>query len=268
MTSDHLLVTRDGAIMTVTLNRPDKLNAITSAMWAGIRDAVVAYRDDPALRVCLFRSTGRYFCAGSDLVGEAGKRPTDGNGGVEMREIHRSGLGGMVAVLDEMEAIEKPFVVAHHASCLGGGLELSLSCDFRLAAESTRYGFPEATFGLIPASGGVSRLTHLVGPAWAKYIIMANRPVDARRALMIGLVHDVFADADFEDAVAAFCRHLADQKPEFVGTAKLATQLAADVQRAQARNVERLANSALMLGPDHQATMAAYLERLTDKSKR
>ena len=158
---------------------------------------------------------------------------------------------GMQRILDEMEHIEKPIVVAHHATCVGGGLELSLSCDFRLAAKSARYSFPENKMGILPASNGVSRLTRLCGTHWARYMIMANKIVDADRALMMGLVHEVFPDDTFQEDVMAFCRHLAAQKPEVTGMAKLAIELAADLQSAQARNMERIAESVLMTGEEY-----------------
>jgi enoyl-CoA hydratase/carnithine racemase len=167
-----------------------------------------------------------------------------------------------------MEAIEKPFVVAHHATCVGGGLEMSLSCDFRLAAKSASYAFPEGKFGQLPASNGVSRLTRLVGPQWARYMIMANKPVDADRALMIGLVQEVFPDESFEQDVMDFCRHLARQNGEQMGAAKIAIEMVRDLGLAQARNVERMANASLMLNPDYNLIREAYLEALVDKSKR
>jgi len=171
--------------------------------------------------------------------------------GSAVRDGLRRRNSGFVRMWEELEAIEKPVVVAHHATCVGGGLELSLSCDFRLAAKSAKYSFPEANFGSLPASGGVSRLTRIVGPHWARYIIMANKPVDAERALMMGLVHEVFPDDTFDADVMAFCRHLAAQKPEATGMAKLAIELAADLPSAQAGAMERLANSTLMLGREY-----------------
>jgi enoyl-CoA hydratase/carnithine racemase len=158
-----------------------------------------------------------------------------------------------------MEHIEKPIVVAHQGPCVGGGLELSLSCDFRLAAKSASYAFPEGKMGVLPASNGVSRLARIVGPHWARYLIMANLKADADRAYVMGLVHEVFPDDSFEQDVMAFCEHLAEQHGEQMGTAKLAIELAHDVGLDQARQVERLANSALMLNPDYLAVIDSYV---------
>lgn len=173
----------------------------------------------------------------------------------------------MHRIYDEMEAMEKPIVVAHHAPCVGGGLELSMSCDFRLAARSASYAFPEGKFGVLPASNGVSRLTRLVGTHWARYLIMANLPVDAERALIMGLVHEVWPDERFEEEVMRFCRHLAAQNGEQMGAAKLAIEMARDVGLAQARNVERALNSALMLNPEYRAGLEKYVQSIGGKSR-
>jgi enoyl-CoA hydratase len=262
----HLLVDEDGPILIVTLNRPDKLNALSGQLMGLFEAALHRFRDTPALKVMLIRATGRYFCAGADLRGgESYTQPTTASG---IRERHRLQLHGMHRIYDEMEAIEKPIVVAHHATCLGGGLELSLSCDFRLAAKNARYGFPEGKFGVLPASNGVSRLTRLVGTHWARYLIMANIQVDADRALIMGLVHEVYADETFGEDVLRFCHHLAEQNGEQMGAAKIAIEMSSDLGLAQARNVERMANSALMLNPDYLAGMARYLEGIGGKRKK
>jgi enoyl-CoA hydratase/carnithine racemase len=210
----------------------------------------------------LIRAAGRYFCAGADLRG-GGDSPGDMlRSGSTIREYHRLKMSGMHRIYDEMEHIEKPIVVAHHAPCVGGGLELSLSCDFRLAASSATYAFPEGKFGVLPASNGVSRLTRLVGPHWARYLVMANLPVNAARALNMGLVHEVYADETFAEDVMSFCRHLAAQHGEQMGTAKLAIEMAYDVDRAQGRQVERMANSVLMLQPDYQERLSNYVQQV------
>jgi enoyl-CoA hydratase len=263
----HLLVNEEGAILICTLNRPDKLNALTGQTMSLFESALHRFRDTPALKVMLIRATGRYFCSGADLRDKSDEPTQPERTGVGIREKHRLRLHGMQRIYDEMEHIEKPIVVAHHATCVGGGLELSLSCDFRLAAKSASYAFPEGKFGVLPASNGVSRLARLIGPHWTRYLVMANLPASADRAFTMGLVHEVFPDETFEEDVMGFCRHLAEQHGEQMGTAKLAIELAYEVGRDQARQVERLANSALMLNPDYLAGMDRYLSKLGSKSK-
>ena len=250
----HLLTHEDGAILIATLNRPEKLNALSGETMRLFESALHRFRDTAALKVMLIRATGRYFCAGADMRGggeDGSGRATTASG---IRESHRTKLHGMHRIYDEMEAIEKPLVVAHHAPCVGGGLELSLSCDFRLAARSASYSFPEGKFGVLPASNGVSRLTRICGTHWARYMVMANKIVDADRALTMGLVHEVFPDDTFQEDVMAFCRHLAAQNLEQMGAAKIAIEVARDVGPDQARHVERMMNSALMLS-SHYAEM-------------
>lgn len=254
----HLLTEQDGAILIATLNRPDKLNALSGEMMALFEQALHRFRDTPELKVMLVRASGRYFCAGADLRDQDG-RPAARTGSA-IREKHRLRLHGMHRIYDEMEAIEKPIVVAHHAACVGGGLELSLSCDFRLAAKSASYAFPEGKFGVLPASNGVSRLARIIGTHWARYLIMANLPASADKALIMGLVHEVFPDETFAEDAMKFCRHLAQQNGEQMGTAKIAIELARDVGLAQARNVERMANSTLMLNPDYLAGLERYIQ--------
>lgn len=256
----HLLVEEQGAILVATLNRPEKLNALTGQTMRLFEEALHRFRDSPALKVLLVRATGRYFCAGADLRDRSDEPAEPPRSGVGVREKHRLGLHGMHRIYDEMEHIEKPIVVAHQGTCVGGGLELSLSCDFRLAAKSASYAFPEGKMGVLPASNGVSRLTRIVGTHWARYLIMANLPADADRAYVMGLVHEVFPDETFEQDVMNFCEHLAQQHGEQMGTAKLAIELASEVGRDQARQVERLANSALMLNPDYLAGIERYIK--------
>lgn len=255
----HLLVDVVDDILVATFNRPDKLNAMSNELMRTLEQAVERFRDTPELRVMLIKSTGRYFSSGADLKeGGDAPRPSPTKGS-QVREQHRRAENRMRVVWDEIEHIEKPFVVAHHARCVGGSLEMSLSCDFRLAAASASYAFPEAKFGVLPATNGVSRLVRLVGPHWARLLIMANMPIDAQEARIAGLVHKVYPDETFEEDVMAFCRHLAKQNPEMVGTAKLTIELAADLGAPQAASLERLANSALMISPDYKELMATHI---------
>jgi enoyl-CoA hydratase/carnithine racemase len=249
MSEAALLSEEKGAILQLTLNRPAKYNALNREILGGLRKGVDTLNQRADLRVLLICAEGRYFSAGADLA-ESNMPEMHGSSSA-VRTWYRQEMGnGMLALYQEMEAMEKPIVVAHHAKCIGGGLEMSMSCDFRLAAESASYSFPEGNFGSLPATGGVSRLTRLVGTHWAKWMIMGNKPIDAARALAIGLVHDVYPDAEFKSRVMEFCEHLCEQPPEFLAMCKVAIDLAADLESAQARNLERLANSALHLGSE------------------
>ncbi|VWX54087.1 enoyl-CoA hydratase/isomerase family protein [Novosphingobium sp. 9U] len=265
----HLLTeVVDGTILVATLNRPDKLNAISRQMMDLLTQAVLRLRDTPELKVMLIRSTGRYFSSGADLRG--GNQNViapvyDSSSARGIRENHRLNLNNMQQLWDEMEHIEKPIVVAHHAMCVGGGLEMSLSCDFRLAAKSAGYAFPEGLFGVLPASGGVSRLARMCGPHWARWLIMANKKADADMAFTMGLVHQVYPDETFEEEVMEFCRHLTKQNGEQMGAAKIAIELCSEVGREQGRHVERMANSALMLNPDYIKGMEEYLKGVGGK---
>jgi enoyl-CoA hydratase/carnithine racemase len=261
----HLLTEVHDGILIATLNRPEKLNALSGQTMRLFESALHRFRDTPDIKVLLVRATGRYFSAGADLK-DTSDSPGRQASASAIRENHRLRLHGMHRIYDEMEHVEKPLVVAIHAPCVGGGLELALSCDFRLAAKSASFAFPEGRFGTLPASNGVSRLTRICGTHWARYLIMANKPADADRALIMGLVHEVFPDENFDEAALAFCRHLAAQNGEQMGAAKIAIELAHDVGLAQARNVERMANSALMLNPSYRATLEKYVKGVGGKS--
>ncbi len=261
----HLLVSQEDNILIATFNRPNKYNAMSIQLVKALGEAVYRFRDTPELKVMLIRSHGKYFSAGADM-----KEASEGGGvrthttGSGYREMHR--MLDMRRVWDEIEHVEKPFVVAHQGPCLGGGLEMSLSCDFRLAAAGARYAFPEGEFGVLPATNGVSRLTRLVGTHWAKYLVMANLPIQADHARTVGLVHEVFPDESFEADVMAFCRRLAKQHGEQMGAAKLAIELARDLGVDQAAAVERMANSSLMLAPAYQEGVRKHVETI-GKSK-
>lgn len=262
MSEPPILVSEHDAILELVLNRPAKLNAINEEMLDIVKLQTERFAAEPSLRVMLFRAKGKYFSSGVDLNSSL-VPSTDMRSPIEFRRWYSQSGGSLHPLLDRFEVLEKPIVAAHHAPCLGGAMELSLSCDFRLASASARYGLPETALGNIPGSGGVSRLTRLVGPQWARWFIMANLQMDAEKALSIGLVHEMYADEVFEDKVKAFCLHLAKQPAEVVGAAKLAIELTLDLDRAQARNVERLTASGLYFGDEFKRMFEAMQKKLT-----
>jgi enoyl-CoA hydratase len=249
MSEPVLLKSESGAILEVVLNRPEKLNAINREMWAGIRDAVEQFRTRDDLRVLLFRANGKYFSAGADLVDS---NADFGDSPMRARDWMRRDLNhGVQRTLDEMEKIEKPIVISNHAMCIGGALELSLSCDFRLAGASAQYWFPEMQFGMLPLTGGISKLVRAIGPHWARWMVIANKKVSAERALTMGLVHEVYPDDQLEAETRAFCEMLAKHPVEAVAAGKLAIELCADLPSDQSKQVERLTFSSLTLGKEY-----------------
>ena len=259
---ETLLAIEQDGILEVVFNRPAKYNAISDGMLEGLRKAIDRFASTPSLRVMLIRAVGKYFTAGVEVSQDIS--PAEGGSTLEGRYWYRTKFHRL---FDELEAIEKPIVAAHQGPCLGGGLEMSLSCDFRLAASSARYGLPEIDIGALPGSGGISRLTRIVGPHWARWLVMAGEQIEAQQALNIGMVHAVYADDEFETRARAFCAKLARQPYELMGLAKLSIELSADLDRTQARNVERISNSMLFTGAEHKTLLKAFLDRQEAKRK-
>ena len=256
MSEKPIIRTEWDGVIELVLNRPEKLNAINYEMMDILTQAVIDLRDDPEFRVMLIRAKGRYFSAGADLSEEV--RFKIGDSPARTRNFARNHLlTGMSALWTEMERVEKPIVVAHHATCVGGGLEMSLSCDFRLAAQSAAYSFPELEFGILPLSGGVSRLTRIVGPHWARWLVLAKERMDAQLALSAGLVHRIIPDEEFEEEVKAFARRLSGFSPEAMAIGKTTIELCALLGTDDARAVERLSYGTLQFSPDYKVLQAA-----------
>jgi enoyl-CoA hydratase len=260
--TDKLLSHEHEGILQLTFNRPEKLNAISDEMWDALREALGSFGSRRDLRVMLIRSEGRYFSAGSDL--NPGTVPDFRGSTLDGRHWFRNKWH---TLFDEIESIEKPIVVAHQGPCLGSAFEMSLSCDFRLAAHSARYGLPEIEFGALPGSGGISRLARVAGPHWTRWLVMAGEQVSANQALAMGIVHAVHPDEEFQSAVGAFCTRLARLPYEALGLAKLSIDLATDLQGSQARALENIANSILFTGTEQKDLFDAKVARLTAKRR-
>jgi enoyl-CoA hydratase len=244
---DALREDREG-VAIVTFNRPQKLNAINLEMRKVLSDAVDDLRDRDDVKVLLIRSTGRYFSAGVDISGMAvapseAPAPASEDTMVNYRRDYRRPLH---MLHDEMEEIEKPVVVAIQGVCLGLGVEMSGSADFRLASTDARFGLPEIDIGVIAGSGGTSRFTRLCGIGWSKWLNMAGEQIDAQTAMIAGFVQAVYPPETFEDEVWAFCKRLMSRPAEVVGASKLAVELAYDLDRNSARRIERIVNTPLV----------------------
>jgi enoyl-CoA hydratase len=252
----------DDGVLTFTFTRDAKLNAVSPVMIDGLRAAVDDLGDRDDLKVLVLAAEGRYFTAGIDLSdsGAGGRRGYAADGSYSSRR-QRRGSRGFHLLMDELEAIEKPSVLAVHARCLGVGLEIGASCDFRLAADGASFALPELpNLGVIPGSGGISRVTRLVGPHWGKWLAFGEE-VSAELALTMGLVHAVYPAESFRERVTAFARKLAALPSEAAGAAKIAVDVAASVDRGTARDFDRYANSVLLSSDEHRSMLAAFTNR-------
>jgi enoyl-CoA hydratase len=257
---------RDG-VVTVTFTRDDKMNALTPNMFAVIERAVHDLGDHDDLRVLVIAAEGRFFTAGQDVASLRLDVGTGTDGIVRGSNIRRQYRAeAHHDLFDEIEQIEKPVVLAAQSHCMGVGVELGASCDFRFASDVATFGLPEVpNLAVIPGSGGISRLTRLVGPHWAKWMAMAGETIDAEQARAIGFVHAVYPVAEFTDRVDAFARRLAGMPREALGLAKVAIDTAATVDRRTARDFDRMAQTLLFTSDDFRAKVEAFMHRGAEK---
>jgi len=254
MSYEFLDLTREGAIAVLRLNRPDNLNSWNQQMRDELRLAVAELVDDDALRVLVITGTGRAFSAGEDVRGMKGLADIGTRGFRRVaRDIHN--------VFDEIEAIEVPVIAAINGVAAGGGLELALSCDFRFAANTAKVGFPENNVGLIPGSGGCSRLVRQVGLSRAKRLVMTGEMVLAPKALELGLVDEVHEPDQLMPRAMEFARILAAKAPQALGLAKIVLNNCAKVDPDTGRNFERLGQSILKRTEDHLEGAKAFVEK-------
>lgn len=200
-----VLVTDDGPIRTVTLSRPDKLNALTPAMHGALQAAFDGFAQDPDLRVAILAGSGSAFCVGSDLKAAAARLPrSEGPAAAP-----RSGYGGLAGRFD----LQKPLIAAVNGDAVGGGFELALACDLIVAAEGARFALPESHWGLVAIGGGPHRLARAIGMTRAKDIVLTGRWVDAREAVAMGFVNRVVAPQDLDEACRALAADLLRASP-------------------------------------------------------
>jgi len=204
MAFDNLLVERDGAVTTITINRPKVLNALNTATIDELRRAILELKADADIRVAILTGAGeKSFVAGADINELAVQTPTSG------REHALAGQH----VFDLIENMGKPVIAAINGFALGGGCELAMACTLRLAADSARLGQPEITLGLIPGYAGTQRLPRLVGRGRAMEMILTGAPVSADEAYRIGLVNRVVPAADLLGEAKKLAAQLASSAP-------------------------------------------------------
>src|SRR5947207_6379309 len=200
--ADEVLCSIADGVATVTLNRPAKRNALDRAVLAGLDACFEGFERDRALRVVVLRGAGPAFCAGMDLDELAARQD---------EEVDPE--AGVVATLRRIERCRHPTLAVVHGDAFAGGLELALHCDLRLAADGARFAMPLARLGLVVPFALGQKLVEVVGPAMARQILLVGRPLSARRAHEIGMVHEVVPAADLERASGDLARAGAGAAP-------------------------------------------------------
>ncbi len=190
MSSSIILTEKEGHNCIITINRDEKRNAINQDVYYGIRDALLGIFSDPQVRAIIVRGAGKGFSSGMDFNFLAGMGIVGGTQPFVRMKI-REGQ----EIMNLIEDVEKPVIFAIHGYCFGAALELVLAGDFRVAQAGTKIGIQETAVGFIPDTGGIARLTALVGPSFAKELIMTAGTIDAHEARAIGLVNRVADDA-------------------------------------------------------------------------
>ncbi len=242
----------ENGILYLTLDRPEARNALTPEMWRDISAAVQAARQNPAVRVVIVSGAGDKALAS----------------GADIRELHqREHLIQMDGVatnaLKELEELNKPVICAINGYALGGGCELALACDIRIATKRSKFGQPEVSLGLIPGAGGTQRLVRLVGPGRAKEMIFSGIILTAEQALAIGLVNRVTDDT--REAVMAeaeaLARTIMEKGPVALALAKICIDMGSNTDLNTGLMLERMAQTIALSTQDRKEGTAAFLEK-------
>lgn len=221
--TDKAILEIDNAKATVTMNRPERLNAFDIEMWQGLREAAKAIEVEPDLRVVILTGAGRAFCAGLDIK----DAPT--HDGI------RTGLGFhgsfeavkyVRGIFSMYQYLPLPVIAAINGVCIGAGMEIALACDIRLAADTAVFSIPEVVLGIIPDCGGTQRLPRIVGPGKARELIFTGSKIDAAEALRIGLVDHIYPPDQLMGEAVRLAEQIASQSPAAVQAAKRALNMA------------------------------------------
>jgi enoyl-CoA hydratase len=258
MTFHNLLVSKDGPVAIVTINRPQVLNALDSATIDELRRAMLDIRHDTQVRVAVITGAGeKAFAAGADIKELASASPTT---------LHETALHGQ-HVFDLIENLGKPVIAAVNGFALGGGCELALACTFRVAADTARLGQPEINLGLIPGYGGSQRLARLVGRDHAMELVLTGRQVRADEARQMGLVTRVVAAADLLSEVRAFADTLASKSSVTVRLAMEAVNRGLDMSLAEGCRHEAALFGLAAATDDMREGTRAFLEKRSPEFK-
>ena len=249
MSFENILVDKNGAIATVTLNRPQQLNALSYGLVKDVALALEEMDRDPEVRVMIVTGGEKVFAAGADIKEMADAGPFDER------------IQGRLAFRDRINKISKPMIAAVSGYALGGGCELALSFDIIIASETARFGQPEINLGTIPGSGGTQRLTRLVGKYRAMEMVLAGEYIDADRAERLGLANKVVPVESLMEEARSMAEKIAAKPPLAVKFAKESIVKALNTTLDEGLEFERKSFYLLFSSEDRREGMKAFLEK-------
>lgn len=252
-TFENILVEIDASAAIITLNRPDVLNALNAKLLSELSLALVELERDDTVRAIIITGAGsKAFAAGAD-IGELNALKN----AVEGAEKARIGQ----AVTLQIERLKKPVIMAVNGFALGGGCELAMAGDIRIASENARFGQPEVNLGLIPGYGGSQRTTRLVGKGMAMFLCLSGDMIDAKMAMEIGLVDRVVPQDELLPAVKKLAHTIGQKAPLAIQACKRAINAGAHLPIADALELEALEFGALVNTNDFKEGTSAFLEK-------
>lgn len=247
---DTLLVEVTDAVAFVTINRPEVRNAVSREVQDDLRNFLVGARTDDAIGAVVITGAGeKAFVAGADISQLASYT------------LHTGLASEMQRLYDEIEAFEKPTIAAVNGYALGGGCELAMACDIRIASDNARFGLPETNLSVLPGAGGTQRLARLVGAGRAIEMILTGRMMAADEALAAGLVTSVVAQEDLRSEAAEVAGQILAKGPLAVRLAKLVVRTGMDADQGTGLVVERLAQALLYTTDDKREGTEAFLAK-------
>jgi enoyl-CoA hydratase/carnithine racemase len=247
-----VLVEQRGGVVFVTLNRPEAMNALSRGLVTALAETLQSLRALPELRALILMGAGsKAFSAGADLKERRAMT----------RDQSRQVLGELNALMDQVAAFPVPVIAALNGVALGGGFELALACDLRIAAEGAQMGLVEVRLGIIPGAGGTQRLARVAGAAVAKELILTGRRIGAARARELGLVSQVVAAPELAAAAARLAAEIAEGGPLAVAQAKRAIDGGLLLPLKEGLALEQACYEVVLASEDRQEGLQAFAEK-------
>ena len=248
----YIIYEKSEGIATITINRPEALNAFSAEVVSEILQAIEDMKADESVRVVVLTGAGeKAFSAGADI------KAMKGMNALKARELSQMGE----KLCSALENLEKPVIAAINGYALGGGLEVAMACDIRIASENARMGQTEINIGLIPGWGGTQRLTRLIGATKAKELIFTGKMIDAKTAEQLGLVNMVVPQDKFRETVRQFALELAQKAPVALKVAKALINKGAEISLDAAIALEREGFGVVASTEDLQEGVSAFIEK-------